>query len=227
MAADAQGPVEETRRGERRVADRRRSDRRAPVPAWRTPWALVAYGVAGTLLVLLMLGALGEDDDPSRPPPGGGEVVAAPPAVATTPAPPQPGAPPERALTTADFERLTIEGDAARGRRVVAQLYCETPAPVALQAGTDTVESALAALVDTTGGPRVPAAECKWGSQDDPRRANFLLLVPPERADEFSSAPVTMDGFVRRRRLIAHVEWIGKSRPLALRTVGVFRGLAQ
>ena len=227
MAADAQGPVEETRRGERRVADRRRSDRRAPVPAWRKPWALVAYGGAGTLLVLLMLGALGDDDDPSRPPPGGGEVVAAPPAVATTPAPPQPGAPPERALTTADFERLTIEGDAARGRRVVAQLYCETPAPVALQAGTDTMESALAVLVDTTGGPRVPAAECKWGRQNDPRRADFLLLVPPERADEFSSAPVITDGFVLRRRLIAHVEWIGKSRPLALRTVGVFRGLAR
>ena len=223
MADEEQKGADEARRGDRRTTDRRKTDRRAPVPPWRRPAALVGYGVLGTLLLITVVRALGDDDDDPSSVPGGGEVVAAPSPVPVTPSAPTQPAAPERALTTADFERLTIQGDAARGRRVVAQLYCEAPTPVAVQG--DTVESAVAVMMDTTGGPRVPAAVCKWGARDDPRRGDFLLLVPPELARQFSSAPVTMDGFIRRRRLIAEVEWIGKSRALALRTVGVFRGL--
>jgi hypothetical protein len=223
--ADGEGtPPGETRGGDRRGIDRRKTDRRAPVPPWRKPPALVAYGVVGTLLLVSIIMALRDDESPAAVPAGGGEVVAAPSPVPTKQSPVQPSAP-EPALTTADFERLTIEGDSARGRRVVAQLWCEAPVPVAVRA--DTIESAVAALVDTTGGQSVPGAECKWGGRDDPRRGDFILLVPPALAGEFSSAPVIMDGYVRRRRLVAEVEWIGKSRALALSTVGVFKGLAQ
>lgn len=222
-AADGQETTPgDGRRGERRMADRRRTDRRAPVPPWRRPWALVAYGAVGMLLLFWLFGGGGDGDDdrPTRD----STIVAAPPAIDTTPTPPrQPGV--ENALTTADFERLTLESEGARGRVVKAQLFCDAPAAVAVQT-SDSVEAAVAALLDTAT-QRVPAAECKWGAQDDPRREDFLLLVPPDRADEFSRAPVILDGFVRRRRLIAQVEWIGKSRSLALRSVGVFRGLTQ
>jgi len=225
MAADGEStPPGETRGGDRRGTDRRKTDRRTPVPPWRRPPALVAYGVLGTLALVLALRAMGGDDPPAQVPSGGGEVVAAPSPVPTKESPVQATAP-EPAQTTGDFERLTLEGDRARGRLVVAQLWCETPVPVAVSA--DTIESAVAVLVDTTGGQSVPGAECKWGGQDDPRRGDFILLVPPALAGEFASAPVVMDGYVRRRRLVAHVEWIGKSRALALSTVGVFKGLAR
>ena len=217
----------EARGGERRKADRRRSDRRAPVPWWRSQWALVGYGVAGTLLVVLLVSSLrGGDDRPAPVPENGGEVVSAPaPAVTTTPAaPPAPDAPPQDALSTADFERLVLEADASRGRVVRAQLYCDQPNPVSIVPDADTVDAAVAALLDQQR--RVPAAECRWGRQDDPRREDFLLLVPPALAGQFASAPVVMDGYIRRRRLIALVEWVGESRALALRTAGVFRGLA-
>jgi hypothetical protein len=184
----------------------------------------VAYGVLGTLLLVSIIRGLGDDESPGQVPAGGGEVVSAPAPVPTRESPVRATAP-EPAQTTADFERLTIEGDRARGRLVVAQLWCETPVPVAVNA--DTIESAVAVLVDTTGGQSVPGARCKWGGRDDPRRGDFILLVPPTLATQFASAPVVMDGYVRRRRLIAQVEWIGKSRALALSTVGVFKGLAQ
>ena len=40
-------------------------------------------------------------------------------------------------------------------------------------------------------------------------------------------ANVGTDGYVRRRKVVANVEWIGKSRALALQTVGIFRGLSR
>jgi hypothetical protein len=132
----------------------------------------------------------------------------------------------EQALRTADFERLTLEGERARGRIVQAQLYCDAPTPVALSASSDTVEAAIAPLVDRAAS-RVPGATCLWGAQDDPRREEFLLLVPPDLAQQFTSEPVTLDGYVRRRKVIANVEWIGKSRALSLQTVGIFRGLSR
>lgn len=224
MAADGQEErtAGEQRGGDRRGTDRRRVDRRAPLPPWRRPLALVSYGVAGTLLVVLAIIALGDDDEPSSK--GAGDFVAAPPPVAVTAPPsPPPGTAPEPALATADFERLSLEGDAALGKVVRAQLYCEAPGPVALVQGADTIPAQLAPLADAER--RVPAAVCLWGGRDDPRREEFLLVVPPPLADQFSSAPVVMDGYVRRRRLIADLEWLGTTRALALRTAGVFRGL--
>ncbi|HEU4559919.1 MAG TPA: hypothetical protein VFS20_18870 [Longimicrobium sp.] len=214
------------RRGtDRRGVERRRTDRRAPPPPWRRPPAFAAYGAVAMGLVALMVRGCG-DDDPAGPAAKAGPVAPAPAVVATAPPPAQTPPVVEAALTTADFERLTVEGPRAVGRVVRAQLFCDPPTRVALMVGVDTVEAAIAPLVDRAT-QRVPGAECKWGQQDDPRREDFLLLIPPELAAEFASQPVTLDGYIRRRRLLANVEWIGRSRALSLQTVGIFRGLAR
>lgn len=213
------------RRGQdRRGVERRRVDRRAPPPPWRRPAAFAAYGAAAAIVAVLMLRGCGGDDLDDRTAKAG-PISPAPVAIDTAPTPARAGVI-ESALTTADFERLTLEGPGAVGRVVRAQLYCDAPTPVALMAGVDTVEAAIAPLVDRQA-QRVPAAECKWGQQDDPRREDFLLLVPPQLAAEFAAQPVTLDGYIRRRRLLANVEWIGRSRALSLQTVGIFRGLAR
>jgi hypothetical protein len=221
MADEVRERQGDNRGGDRRGTDRRRLDRRAPPPPWRRPWAFAAYGALAVLALVVLPRGCGGDDTPAPT----GPIAPAPPPVATTPTPVQPGRI-EPAMTTSDFERLTIEGERARGRIVQAQLWCEPPTPVALSSSTDTVESAIAPLVDRAAS-RVPGATCLWGAQDDPRREEFLLLVPPDLAAEFASQPVALDGFVRRRRVIARVEWIGKSRALALATVGIFRGLSR
>jgi hypothetical protein len=204
--------------GDRRGNDRRRLERRSPPPLWRRPIAYASYGAAAVLLFFLLRGCGGDE----QPPVAVAPVAPAPAPLSTTPTPRQAG-PVEDAMKTADFERLTLEGERAVGRRVRTQLYCDAPTPVALQGTTDTVEAAIAPLVDSVT-QRVPAAECLWGASDDPRREQFLLLVPRPLADEFAAQPVTLDGYVRRRRVLAEVEWIGKSRALALQTVGVLRG---
>jgi len=221
MADDGQARQGDNRGGDRRANDRRRTDRRAPPPPWRRPAAFVGYGAAGVLALVLLLRGCGGDDTPTPT----GPIAPAPPPIATTPTPPQPRRI-EPAMTTADFERLTLEGERARGRVVQAQLWCEAPAAVALSSSTDTVEAAIAPLVDRAT-LHVPGATCLWGAQDDARREEFLLVVPPDLADEFASQPVVLDGYVRRRRVVAKVEWIGKSRALALATVGIFRGLSR
>jgi hypothetical protein len=222
MADEVRERQGDNRGGDRRGTDRRRVDRRAPAPWWRRPWAFASYGALGVLaLVVLLRGCGGGDDTPTPT----GPIAPAPPPIATTPTPAQPGRI-EPAMTTADFERLTLEGERARGRIVQAQLWCEAPTRMALSSSTDTVESAVAPLVDRAAS-RVPGATCLWGAKDDPRREEFLLLVPPDLAAEFASQPDALDGYVRRRHVVAKVEWIGKSRALALATVGIFRGLSR
>jgi hypothetical protein len=221
MADEVQARQGDNRAGDRRANDRRRVDRRAPPPPWRRPAAYAAYGAAGVLALVLLLRGCG-DDDAATPT---GPIAPAPPAIATTPSAPPQG-PVEQALRTADFERLTLEGERARGRIVRAQLYCDAPNEVALSSSTDTVEAAIAPLVDRADS-RVPGAVCLWGDQNEARREEFLLLVPPDLAQQFTSQPVTLDGYVQRRKVIANVEWIGKSRALALQTVGIFRGLSR
>lgn len=222
MADDGQQRQGDNRGGDRRANDRRRLERRAPPPPWRRPAAFAAYGAVGVLALVFMLRGCGGSDDTPTPT---GPIAPAPPAIATTPSTPQQG-PVQQALRTADFERLTLEGERARGRIVQAQLYCDAPAPVSLSSSSDTVEAAIAPLVDRAAS-RVPGATCLWGAQDDPRREEFLLLVPPDLAQQFTSEPVTLDGYVRRRKVVANVEWIGKSRALALQTVGIFRGISR
>ncbi len=207
------------RRGpDRREGERRRVERRAPPPVWARPWALVSYGVVGALTAVILFNSLSRDETP----PAGAVVPAPPPTPAadTTP-PPAAARPPQDAFTTADFERLVLEGQEARGRTVRTELYCGTPDAIALRHGVPNAERAVLALRDSVG--RVPAAECKWGARGDKRRQDFLLLIPPDLAEDFAGAPVITDGFVRRRRLMAEVEWVGRSQILSLRTVGVLR----
>jgi hypothetical protein len=205
------------RQADRRANDRRNLDRRAPPPWWRRPWALVSYGVLGALLVVALFRGGGGDDEPNE------EVVAAAPAAppAQQTPPPAAGAPAQDAFRAADFEALSIQGAAAQGRRVRTQLYCGAPSPIALREQVQQVEAAVVALRDTQG--RVPAAECQWGGQGEERRQEFLLLIPPELAEAFAAQPVTTDEFVERRRVVAEVEWIGRSPALSLRTAGVLR----
>lgn len=225
MAEDGRETTEggQARLGDRRGTDRRRVDRRAPVPPWRRPWAFASYGaVAAAVVVVLALRGCGggsseaanQASSPIRP---------APPPIDTARTVARAPGGVEQATSTADFDRLTLEGARARGRVVVAQLYCDPPGTVPV-VGTDSVVADVAVLVDSASS-RVPAARCKWGAQDDPRRSDFLLLVPPPLAGDFAAQPVVQDGTVRRRKVIGTVEWIGTSRPLELETVGIYRGV--
>lgn len=211
------------RAGDRRGNDRRNLERRAPPPVWRRPWALVSYGVLGALaLVLLLNGMGGDDSDPARDETlvekqaTGGTAV-------STPNPQTTAAGPEDAYGSAGFERLVVQGEAAVGKTVRTELYCEASQNFTIIGG-HTAPRSVAALIQEG---RVPAANCKWGGPGEPRREDFLLLLPPALADEFGTAAVVDDGFVERRRLTAELEWVGRSETLALRTAGVFRGLIQ
>lgn len=206
--------VGQPRRGDRRGNDRRRVDRRAPLPLWRRPWALVAYGVVGALALVLIFGPESEEREADM-----GEVVtsSAPPAVDPT-APPAAGAPPRDAYGVGDLERLLAEGERAVGQRVRTELYCGSMDPVALR-DEERVNRSVAALADGRG--RVPASECRWGSEAN--APQVLLLIPPEHAGAFAAAPEVEQSFVRRRRVRAVVEWVGRSEALALRNAAVLR----
>ncbi|HEU0298375.1 MAG TPA: hypothetical protein VFR37_02950 [Longimicrobium sp.] len=223
MSQDSQegaGPA--VRAGDRRGRERRKVERRAPPPMWRRPWALVSYGVLGALaLVLLVDGLRGGDDDP----PAEEALVTKPSESGTTVAAPNPAATaagPEDAYGTAGFERLVVEGEAAVGKVVRAELFCAAPQNFTIIAG-HTAPRSVASLIQEG---RVPAAECKWGPSGEPRRQDLLLLIPPDLGSRFSSMPLVSDNFVERRRVLAEVEWVGRSETLALRTAAVFRGLA-
>lgn len=213
--------------GDRRGNERRREERRAPVPVWRRPWAYAAYGVAVALLgVYLFSGRGGDTPRPSNDAPmvtrePGGPAVQQP---DTPVAPPPATGAAEAAFGAAGYERLVLQGAAARGRMVRTELYCEQPTSYQVRTNVTTTEPVVAALTDNG---RIPAAACKWGGANDPRREDFLLLVPKELAGMFSTAPVASDNFQRRRRIIATVEWVGPSEALSLRTAGVFRGMAR
>ena len=208
------------RAGDRRGLERRRSDRRTPVPPWRRSWALVGYGVVGALLLMMLLNSLG-DGEPEGPPDEKLVSRNAPPetTVRETEAPANA---PEDAYGQAGFARLVVLGDSAVGRIVRAEMFCEAPGNYTV-VSADTVSRAVAGLIQEG---RVPAAECKWGPSGEAQREDFLLLVPPALAAEFAATPVVNDAFVERHRVVAELEWVGRSKALALRTAGVFRGLA-
>ena len=220
-----EGPQHPPRAGDRRGNDRRRVERRSPPPPWRKPWALVAYGVVGTLALVMLLGGLGGDDEPvaaqrdeqleERPAEGTTQVAPANPQVAA--------AGPEDAYGTAGFERLVVEGEAAIGKTVRTELFCAAPQNFTIVTGHRAPRS-VAALIQ---GGQVPAAVCKWGPSGEPRREDLLLLVPPAQAEEFAAAPVVDDNFVERRRVVAEVEWVGRNETLALRTGAVFLRMVQ
>lgn len=219
---DTQGPETTTvragdnRGGDRRAQDRRRTDRRAPLPAWRRPWAYVAYGLLGGLAVVLLLTRVGGEEEPVT---AGIETTTALPAVDTV-GQPAARAPLQDAYTVGDFERLLAEGAGAAGQRVRTTLYCGAISSVSLNAAAP-ISPSVAALADAGG--RVPGAECRWGQ--DQNAPNFFLLVPASLAERFAAAREVETGFVRRRRVQAEVEWIGRSQALALRNAGVLRAI--
>lgn len=207
------------RGGDRRGGDRRRVDRRSPPPMWRRWWALVSYGVAGALALVLLFNGMAREE----PAPPDEQLVARNPEVKPAVDSSRVAAAPVDAYGQAGFERLTVEGEAAVGRIVRAELYCEAPQTFTVVTA-DTVRRAVADLIQEG---RVPAAECKWGPAGVAQREDFLLLVPPALAAQFASTPVANDAYVERHRVIAEVEWLGRSTVLALRTAGVFRGLVE
>lgn len=214
-----QDPQLPGRGGDRRQQDRRRQDRRTPLPLWRQPWAFVIYGVAGAFLVVLLLT---RGDDPRR--------EATPAAVGTQAALPEidtvaagAAAPVSDAYGSGGHASLLAEGSAATGRRVRAELFCESIRQVTLRTGSNiTVSASVAENADAAG--RVAAAECRWGSEVS--APTVLLVVPSALAAQFASAPEVEQSFVRRRRVAGEVEWIGRSEALALRTGAVLRSIA-
>lgn len=205
------------RGGDRRQKDRRRNDRRAPVPPWRQPWAFVAYGVAGVLVVMMFF-SLGDEPEAS-PAATSVETTKAGPAVDSSMTSAA-RAPVQDAHGTSGYEGLLAEGGAAAGRRVRATLYCQAIRSVSMRIGPDVPVSASVAGAADDGG-RVPAAECRWGS--DVSAPEVLLVVPPALAERFASMPEVQQSFVMRREVPAEVEWIGRSEALALRIVAVLR----
>jgi hypothetical protein len=210
---DGESGRERRNSGDRRSGNRRRDERRTPPPIWRRPAAYVAYGLlAGLVLVLIFRGG---GSQPAGVDPAALERLAIPEA----PPSPPPGAGPTReAFTLAQYERLTAEGGDAVGEIVRTELFCGNISPVTVRTGERSNRS-LAALADAEG--RVPGAECRWGREA--RSSDFLLIVPPDLAEEFARAPEVELNFVRRRRVPANVEWLGRSEELALRTAGVLR----
>lgn len=208
--------------GDRRSDDRRRVERRSPPPPWRRPWAFAAYGAVAAAVIVLALMSFSAGEGRRGDPPIVERAPATPPPAAPVTPTTAPGGV-EAAFGASGFERLTLQGAAAVGRRVRTELYCEQPGSYQVRT-TVQAEAAVAALA---ANGRVPAAECKWGGPGDSRRQDFVLLVPPELAEVFASTPVVTDQFQRRRRVAAEVEWIGRSEALALRPAGVFRGLTR
>lgn len=214
---EAERQARERREQDRRGGDRRRPERRAPPPLWRRPWAFIAYGVVGAFLIVALTRLIDPDEPELEP--GDITTAAIPPAVDTT-APPAATAPPREGMGAGGYERLLAEGEAAVGQRVVTLLYCETVTSIAMVSNT-VVNESVAAVADANG--RVPGAECRWGEGSD--APEVLVLVPPELAPRLAAAPEIEQRFVRRRRILAEVEWIGPSEALALRNVAVLRAI--
>lgn len=215
-AANAAGD----RGGDRRQSDRRKVDRRAPLPLWRRPWAYVAYGVTAACLVILLL-SLG-DDESQEPTPATpvGSRVALPPVDSSTVGAATGSV--RDAYGTAGFEALLVAGEAATGQWVRTTLYCEPIRSIALRRGTEvTVHASIAEHAGSAG--RVPAAECHWG--DEISAPEVLLVVPTALAQRFASMQEVEQSFVRRREVPAQVEWVGRSDALALRNVAVLRAI--
>jgi len=175
----------------------------------------------GALALVMLLNGLGGDD----PEPVRDETLVEKQADGVTgvdPANPTVAAAgPEDAYGAAGFERLVVQGEGAVGKIVRAEVYCEASQNFTVIQG-HTAPRSVASLIQEG---RVPAARCRWGAPSEPRREEFVLIIPPPLAEEFATAAVVKDGFVERRRLFAEMEWVGRSETLALRTAGVFRGL--
>jgi hypothetical protein len=190
-----------------------------PPPVWRRPLAFVAYGVVAALVLMLILRGFGGGPAEVEQPVA--VIPASPPPPEVDPDSPVPAAEATPGVAgTAELEALLARGEDAVGERVRTVLYCSGISPTSLRDVTR-VNRSVAELADAGG--RVPAAECQWAVAT--RGPTVLLLVPPDLATRFGQAPEVEQGFVRRRRVPAEVEWVGRSEALALRTVVVLRAV--
>jgi hypothetical protein len=178
----------------------------------------VAYGVVAALVLVFALTRIGRKEEPVPTT----LVTTNPPPAVDTLTPPAARAPVQDARTAAAYEELVARGQAAVGQRVRTVLYCRPIHSATLLHGA-TVTPSVAALADDRG--QVPVAECSWGGTPD--APDFLLLVPPALAERFAMSPQVDVGFVRRRRVPAEVQWIGRSEALALRVGGVLEAIGR
>lgn len=199
------------RKGDRRATDRRQGGRRAPPPPWRRPIAYVGYGIIAALILVFIFGG---DDEPDIAGTTEVEEPATEPEVLA-----MDDAPDRSATTAAEFERLVAEGESAVGELVEAELYCASIIPITMRE-MDQADPRLVELADAEN--RVAGADCRWSRED--RSDNFLLIVPPQLAEEFARAPEVELNFVRRRRVPATLLWLGRSEALAVRIAGILTG---
>jgi hypothetical protein len=211
-AAEPQRGAGGDRRGvDRRRQDRRGEERRTALPLWRRPQAYVAYGVVGALVLVLLFTSVGRrGEDPQA------QAAAVERSLAMDAPAPAATAPVREAPTLAQYQSLIAEGESAVGQRVRTVLFCGSISPVTVR-DVERPNASLAALTDGDG--RVAAAECRWSA--DARSSDFLLVVPPELAETFGHAPEVELNFVRRRRIPAEIEWLGRSEALSLRNAGI------
>ncbi|MDR0788128.1 MAG: hypothetical protein LBG44_09715 [Gemmatimonadota bacterium] len=120
----------------------------------------------------------------------------------------------------ARYEILLAEGGNAVGKLVRAELYCEAIIQMTVRPVADP-SPALGSAADSDG--RVGVAECRWGGTG--RGTEFVLVIPPDLAEPFTAIPEEQMNYVARRRVVARVEWLGRSEGLSLRTAGVLRAI--
>lgn len=185
-----------------------------PPPIWRQPAAYVMYGILATIIVV-SLGRAARGDEQGQTVDASGLAAISEQAQEQALRDLAPGVI-QDAFTSADFEGLVALGDAAAGRYVRAELFCEAIAPVMVRS-FEGANPALLRMADSAG--RVAGAECRWSRES--RSSDILLVVPTELAEEFAVLPEEELNFVRRRRVPATVEWLGRSQELALRTSAV------
>jgi hypothetical protein len=208
----------ERRRADRRDMERRRDDRRTPPPPWRRPAAYVAYGVLGALVIVLLIRGVGGGDADPIARAAIADALNAPPEPSTATLPPV--EPTRNAYTIGEYEQLQAEGQNAVGQVVRTELFCNSLTPVTVRLG-EGANPSLVSLADSEG--RVGGAECRWSAES--RSSDFLLVIPSGMAEEFARMPEVELNFVRRRRVPAQVEWLGRSEELSLRTAGILRGI--
>jgi hypothetical protein len=172
----------------------------------------------GTFLLVMLVRGAGDDADPIAQ-----ESIIADPAASEPVAQTLPPVETTRtAYTLAEFEQLLAEGETAVGQVVRTELFCGSITPVTVRQGDNAnANPTLVSLTDSQG--RVGGAECRWS--DEARNSDFLLVIPSGLAEEFARMPEVEMNFVRRRRVPAQVEWLGRSEELSLRTAGVLRAI--
>src|SRR5690606_3845554 len=109
------------------------------------------------------------------------------------------------AYSADDLEALIAEGNDAVGQVVRTDLFCGPISSIAVR-DVEEGHEALKALTSADG--RIAAAECRWSREAG--SSDLTLVVPPALVEAFTGAPEEELNFVRRRRIPAQLEWLGR-----------------